>query len=334
MRQQRQQHKLRQQQQLLEHLHQQYQQQQQQQQQGGDHTELQDATSRDKVHYWGASASVGTGTGFGRGRPPSSILSRSPSPHRSPSLLRSSDWTAGASSAHRQGSDPSYVPSLASSLPLPPPPDPFSSSFIPPPPPMRATSTRQDALDVKARAPRHSISRVRLLCGWLTSLRLWHKPIEIENIRLELRSGVFLVRLVQFLDPSAVFVGVTQRVLNAKPAIANIEQVLGHVLRSKKIVTTRCVIIFVILRITILPCLTLPCPALPHTALPCLTLHFSALQSQDPDSPGDTRRALPQDSHLPLRALRSIRSACVGWVARDTDNGHATVVQWGARTVL
>ena len=80
---------------------------------------------------------------------------------------------------------------------------------------------------------------MRLLCGWLNSLHLWHRVIEVENIQTEVRTGVLLVRLVQTLDPHSVFVNVTQRVMSAKPAIENIEQVLGNVLRSKKVNTNR-----------------------------------------------------------------------------------------------
>lgn len=237
--------KQRDQQVMMEQLHQQYQEQQQMRA-----LTVRDPPREERPSPLGTTASTATGAGRLSSSTRSRSRSRSPSPSRS-SLLRSSDWTGRASreshsisisGAHRIGPNPSYAPSLASSLPLPlPVHHPSSSSFIPPPPPPPVrTVSRYDSVDPKARAPRHSISRVRLLCGWLTSLRLWHKPLEIENIPLELRSGVFLVRLVQYLDPSAVFVGVTQRVLNAKPAIANIEQVLGHVLRSKKISTNRC----------------------------------------------------------------------------------------------
>jgi hypothetical protein len=233
--------KQRDQQLMMEHLHQQYQEQQQQQLLlRAPSPAAQDPPRRRQERPSTAGTSTNTGTSVMRHS--SSTRSRSPSPSRS-SLLMSSDWTRASrenmsiGSTHKIGSNLSYAPSLASSAPLH---HPSSSSFIPPPPPAKTVS-RVEAGESKLRVPRHSISRVRLLCGWLTSLRLWHKPLEIENIPLELRSGVFLVRLVQFLDPSAVFVGVTQRVLNAKPAIANIEQVLGHVLRSKKISTNRCV---------------------------------------------------------------------------------------------
>jgi hypothetical protein len=98
---------------------------------------------------------------------------------------------------------------------------------------------RQDVIDEKIKVPRYSVFQVRLLCGWLNSLHLWHRVIEVENVQAEVRTGVLLVRLVQTLDPHSVFVNVTQRVLSAKPAIENIEQVLGNVLRSKKINTNR-----------------------------------------------------------------------------------------------
>ena len=104
---------------------------------------------------------------------------------------------------------------------------------------MRGGYLRQDVIDEKIRVPRYSVSQAHLLCGWLNSLHLWHRVIEVENIQTEVRTGVLLVRLVQTLDPHSVFVNVTQRVMSAKPALENIEQVLGNVLRSRKINTNR-----------------------------------------------------------------------------------------------
>ena len=100
---------------------------------------------------------------------------------------------------------------------------------------MRGGYVRQDVIDEKIKVPRYSVTQVRLLCGWLNSLHLWHRVIEVENIQAEVRTGVLLVRLVQTLDPHSVFINVTQRVMSAKPAIENIEQVLGNVLRTRRI---------------------------------------------------------------------------------------------------
>ena len=91
---------------------------------------------------------------------------------------------------------------------------------------MRGGYVRQDVIDEKIKVPRYSVTQVRLLCGWLNSLHLWHRVIQVDNIQAEVRTGVLLVRLVQTLDPHSVFINVTQRVMSAKPAIENIEQVL------------------------------------------------------------------------------------------------------------
>ena len=104
---------------------------------------------------------------------------------------------------------------------------------------MRGGYVRQDVIDEKIKVPRYSVTQVRLLCGWLNSLHLWHRVIQVDNIQAEVRTGVLLVRLVQTLDPHSVFINVTQRVMSAKPAIENIEQVLGNVLRTRKINTNR-----------------------------------------------------------------------------------------------
>ena len=104
---------------------------------------------------------------------------------------------------------------------------------------MKGGYSRQDVIDEKIKVPRYSVTQVRLLCGWLNSLHLWHCVIKVENIQTEVRTGVLLVRLVQTLDPHSVFINVTQRVMSAKPAIENIEQVLGNVLRTRKINTNR-----------------------------------------------------------------------------------------------
>jgi hypothetical protein len=118
----------------------------------------------------------------------------------------------------------------------------YQSSVLSPPTHPEVTRggyIRQEVIDEKIKVPRFSVFQVRLLCGWLNSLHLWHRVIEVENVQAEVRTGVLLVRLVQTLDPHSVFVNVTQRVMSAKPAIENIEQVLGNVLRSKKINTNR-----------------------------------------------------------------------------------------------
>ena len=118
----------------------------------------------------------------------------------------------------------------------------YQSSVLSPPTHPEVTRggyIRQEVIDEKIKVPRYSVFQVRLLCGWLNSLHLWHRVIEVENVQAEVRTGVLLVRLVQTLDPHSVFVNVTQRVMSAKPAIENIEQVLGNVLRSKKINTNR-----------------------------------------------------------------------------------------------
>lgn len=118
----------------------------------------------------------------------------------------------------------------------------YQSSVLSPPTRPEVTKggyIRQEVINEKIKVPRYSVFQVRLLCGWLNSFHLWHRIIEVENIQAEVRTGVLLVRLVQTLDPHSVFVNVTQRVMSAKPAIENIEQVLGNVLRSKKINTNR-----------------------------------------------------------------------------------------------
>ena len=81
----------------------------------------------------------------------------------------------------------------------------------------------------------HSLPRIKLLCGWLSSLNIWDRDIEPSTLHTELRSGLFLIRLVQTLDPSAVFLSVNVKVHSARPALENLENVLGHVMRTKKV---------------------------------------------------------------------------------------------------
>ena len=81
----------------------------------------------------------------------------------------------------------------------------------------------------------HSLPRIKLLCRWLSSLHIWERDIEPSTLHTELRSGLFLIRLVQTLDPSAVFSGINIRVHSARPALENLENVLGHVMRTKRV---------------------------------------------------------------------------------------------------
>ena len=81
----------------------------------------------------------------------------------------------------------------------------------------------------------HSLPRIKLLCGWLSSLHLWDRDIEVSTLHTELRSGLFLLRLLRTFDPSADFPSMNMRVHSARPALENLEQVLGHILRTKRV---------------------------------------------------------------------------------------------------
>ena len=199
----------------------------------------------------------------------------------------------GVTDRHRHTAPSRRVAHSSMMIPPPPPPLPLPLSLPPPRPSpgyapvMRGGYTRQEVVDSKMKKPKYAVSRVRLLCGWLSSLHLWERQIEISTLQQELRSGVFLVRLIRHLDPSAVLSNITHKVHSAKAAIENVEQVLGHVLRSKRInrslnrcdtLTVCCVVLCcVVLCCVVLYCVVLCSAVLCSAVLCCVVLCCAVL---------------------------------------------------------
>jgi hypothetical protein len=133
---------------------------------------------------------------------PARPLSR---PQTAPSSSSSSIRGRGRGGGRRGEEEVGRESSTACSTPSRAPYSPFSptrrsssslyqSSVLSPPTHPEVTKggyIRQDVIDEKIKVPRYSVFQVRLLCGWLNSLHLWHRVIEVENVQAEVRTGAW-----------------------------------------------------------------------------------------------------------------------------------------------
>jgi hypothetical protein len=97
----------------------------------------------------------------------------------------------------------------------------------------------QELLNDRIRKPKYSIRRIKLLCRWVNSLKLWEKQVDIMSLHTEMCSGLLLARIMKYLVPSANFLNLNPKVCIKKAAVENLEQALGFIWRSKACNTSR-----------------------------------------------------------------------------------------------
>ncbi len=98
---------------------------------------------------------------------------------------------------------------------------------------------RTELLESHIRKPQLSVRRVRQICKWLTSMRIWKSPIDITNLHASVCNGVCLSRLVKKLVPNTEFIHLNEKALSKSAAIGNLEKALGVIWRAKCVNNSR-----------------------------------------------------------------------------------------------
>ena len=92
---------------------------------------------------------------------------------------------------------------------------------------------RKELVETHLQKPKFSVRRVKQLCRWVVSLRIWPRPVTITTLHKELCNGLLLCRIMAAIVPGVTFLHLNERPLTKKAAVENLEQALGVVWRSK-----------------------------------------------------------------------------------------------------
>lgn len=79
---------------------------------------------------------------------------------------------------------------------------------------------------------RQSLFEKTLLVRWINSLDIWTTAITIENLHIELRSGVLLCNILKFHQPGLDFSGLNLAVRAKKPCINNLEKAVSVMMQK------------------------------------------------------------------------------------------------------
>lgn len=103
------------------------------------------------------------------------------------------------------------------------------------PPPKR----KKELIESYIRKPKYSVRRVALICEWVNTLRVWPRSLGILNLHREMCNGILLANIFKILKPDVEYVNMHEKAMVKKSAISNLEQVLGHIWRSKSLNNSR-----------------------------------------------------------------------------------------------
>mmetsp|Transcript_16858 Transcript_16858/g.25360 ORF Transcript_16858/g.25360 Transcript_16858/m.25360 type:complete len:1542 (-) Transcript_16858:189-4814(-) len=92
---------------------------------------------------------------------------------------------------------------------------------------------RRELIDTHLQKPKLSVRRVKQLCKWVVSLRVWPRPVDAMSLHKEFCNGLLLARIMTAVVPGCKFLHLNERALTKKAALDNLEQALGVVWRSK-----------------------------------------------------------------------------------------------------
>jgi hypothetical protein len=102
-----------------------------------------------------------------------------------------------------------------------------------------APKRRKELVETYMRKPKYSVRRVTLICEWINSLKIWPRKLAILTLHKEICSGLLLSKIFKILKPETVYVNMHEKALVKKAAVQNLEQVLGHIWRSKSLNNSR-----------------------------------------------------------------------------------------------
>lgn len=103
----------------------------------------------------------------------------------------------------------------------------------------RVRQRRRELIDSHIKKPTYSIRRVKQLAQWINSLHVWPHQITITNLHKQFCNGLLLANLMKVFIPNLEILHLNEKALAEKPAIDNIEKVLGCIWRSKSVNNSR-----------------------------------------------------------------------------------------------
>jgi hypothetical protein len=71
-----------------------------------------------------------------------------------------------------------------------------------------------------------------LLVRWINSLDIWTTAITVENLHIEIRTGVLLCNILKFHQPGLDFSGLNLAVRAKKPCINNLEKAVSVMMQK------------------------------------------------------------------------------------------------------
>jgi hypothetical protein len=99
--------------------------------------------------------------------------------------------------------------------------------------------SRLELLESHIRKPQLSVRRVRQICHWINSMKLWKQTVDIASLHGCMCNGVLLARIVQKVVPGTSFLHLNEKALSRRAALDNLEKSLGTIWRSKCVNNSR-----------------------------------------------------------------------------------------------
>jgi hypothetical protein len=103
----------------------------------------------------------------------------------------------------------------------------------------KSKQRRKELINSHIKKPIYSVRRVKQLCQWINSLHIWSQPIDIMSLHRQFCNGLLLANLMRAFIPNLEILHLNEKALAGKPAIENIEKVLGCIWRSKSVNNSR-----------------------------------------------------------------------------------------------
>jgi hypothetical protein len=102
-----------------------------------------------------------------------------------------------------------------------------------------APKRRKELIENYIRKPKYSVRRVTLICEWINTLKVWPRKLTILSLHREMCNGLLLANVFKYLKSDVEYVNMHEKAMVKKAAVSNLEQVLGHIWRSKSLNNSR-----------------------------------------------------------------------------------------------
>ena len=98
---------------------------------------------------------------------------------------------------------------------------------------------RLTLVETHIRKPQLSIRRMRQICNWVNSLKVWKHHVDISTLHASVCNGIMLARIVEKVIPGTKFMHLNEKALSRRAAMDNLEKSLGQIWRSKCVNNSR-----------------------------------------------------------------------------------------------